>query len=255
MAANQHTTLKLLGVTSLGSTVGTDYYEQIRIGNGTPAHTGASDELYVKGDAEILGKLWLTGSYMENDAAFFWTCPTNTATAWCVGTDGEAYITCDTTTGSTLVDIEPKLQTSVTGWYNEGGGTGTTRQPERYKIALTASDAAGGILNFVNPWGVECLANITVNMKVKTTGACSVDVGVAATGVSDDSLIAGLDIGTATGVFSNVGEKIDVGDGKGSSTAAEVNVILGAVQYVTISMKTGAAAGLTGDALIYLEPT
>jgi len=252
MAANQHTSLTLLGVTALGGTVGTDYFEQIRIGNGTPAHTGAVDELYVEGAAEILGKLWLTGTAIENDAALFWVIPDNTATAWRIGTDGEAWLTLRTSTATEKVQVAKILETSTKGWFNEAGGTGTTRQPERFEVALVASDAAGGIVNFVNPWGVECLVNIKINVKVKTTGACTVDVGVAATGVSDDSLIDGLDVGTAIGVRTNQNEAWNTTP---NSDAAATDVILGAVQYVTISMKTGAAAGLVGDAFITLEPT
>lgn len=253
MAANQNTTLTLLGVTSLGSSVGKDYFEMIRIGDATPGHAGeGTDELFVEGASEFKGKIWLTGSSMENDAAFFWTAPTNTATAWQVGTDGEAYITCDSTTGKTQVEVAQKLELSVKGWYNEAGGTGSTRQRERFVVALAASDAGGGVLNFGNPWGVECFVDIIVHVTTKSTAACTVDVGVAATGTSDDSIIDGLDVGTAIGTFSNDNEAYN---STPNSDAAVTHVTLGAVQYVTISKATGAAAGTAGYAIIYLEPT
>jgi len=250
MAANQNTNLTLLGTTALGPTVGKDYFEEIRIGSATPAHAGNSDELYVEGESEFKGKIWLTGSSMENDAAFFWTAPANTATSWQVGTDGEAYITCDSTTGSVQVEIAQTLELSVKGWWNEAGGTGSVRQMERYKIALAALDTGGGVLNFSNPWGVECLVNIIVNVKTKATSACTVDIGVAATGTSDDSLIDGLDINTAAGVYSNKNEAWLAAP---NSTAGVADVVLGAVQYVTISKASGAAAGTAGYAYVELS--
>jgi hypothetical protein len=112
----------------------------------------------------------------------------------------------------------------------------------RAKVALGASDAAAGVLDWVNPHaGKVFVYRIIVDVTTKSTGACTVDFGTAATAISNDTLIDGLDVGTAAGTFDNY-------INHGTNGLAMVPVASGA--HVTGTKATGAAAGLVGTAYI-----
>lgn len=120
---------------------------------------------------------------------------------------------------------------------------GSERNEKWVKVALAASDSAGGLFAWVNPEaGAIIVTRVILDVTTKTTGACTADVGTAADGTtSNDGLIDGLDINAATGVFDNLGNA-------GSNGKTRQRVAAGA--YVTGSKATGAAAGLVGSALI-----
>lgn len=114
-----------------------------------------------------------------------------------------------------------------------------------HKVALAALDAAAGVLSLANPEGVDLIVTrLIVNVTTKATAAATVDAGVAATAISADNLIDGLDVGTADGVFDNGGS---------AGTNGKQVVLWPAASYLTISKATGAAAGLVGYA--YVEYT
>lgn len=111
--------------------------------------------------------------------------------------------------------------------------------------ALAAVDTGGGIFSWQNPESTEILVELVkVNVTTKTTGACTMDVGVTATNAttSSDTLIDGKDINAATGTFDNI---VDAGtNGKSKYRCA-------AGKWVTASKASGAAAGLVGTYEIY----
>lgn len=111
------------------------------------------------------------------------------------------------------------------------------------KVALAALDAAGGVLALANPEGADIIVKrIILDVTTKSTAACTVDAGIAANGTtSNDTLLDGLDVGTAAGVFDNIENQGTNGVGAKKWTSA---------QYLTISKATGAAAGLVGNAYI-----
>ena len=136
------------------------------------------------------------------------------------------------------------------GIYPESPKKTTTRGTARvggktvsYKVALAALDAAGGIAAIANPEGATLIIDsLVIDVTTKTTGACTADAGVAANATtSNDSLIDGVDIGTATGTFDS---QKDAGtNGAGARR-------WGATEYLTISKATGAAAGLVGSVYV-----
>lgn len=135
----------------------------------------------------------------------------------------------DTPSGDSLFDFE---------------STTSNRLPKVIKAgSLAAVDTGGGVLSWQN---TEESAQIfvfavTLNVTTAATGVCTVDVGVASGATtSDDSIIDGLDIGTAAGVFSNYNDA----NGTGGALVADNS-------YVTISVATGASAGLVGSAYIH----
>ncbi len=112
-----------------------------------------------------------------------------------------------------------------------------------YRLDLAGVDGAGGVLAVANPEGKRLMiTDIILDVATKSTGACTLDAGVAADGAtSSDNLLDGLDVGTAAGVFSN---------GRNPGTNGKMHALWGADQYLTISKATGAATGLVGKAII-----
>jgi hypothetical protein len=111
-------------------------------------------------------------------------------------------------------------------------------------VALAASDAVAGVLSLANPEGVDLLipaGGFVLDVTTKTTGACTLDAGIDTDGTGTaDTLIDGVDVNAAVGVFDN-------GADKGTNGGA---MKWGASEYITVSKKTGASAGLVGNAYI-----
>lgn len=118
---------------------------------------------------------------------------------------------------------------------------GTERISKFKVVALTADDAAGKIFSWT-PGAAAIIRSLYLDITTKTTGACTVDCGVAANGTTlSDTLIDGLDANAAAGLFSN---HITHGD---NGLAC---VRCGSTQYVTGSVASGASAGIVGNAII-----
>jgi len=111
------------------------------------------------------------------------------------------------------------------------------------KVALAALDAGGGVLSLANPEGADLIVKrLIVDVTTKSTAACTVDAGIAANGTTlNDTLIDGLDVGTAVILADNIENQGTNGVAAKKWTAS---------QYLTISKATGAAAGLAGSAYI-----
>lgn len=112
-----------------------------------------------------------------------------------------------------------------------------------YKVALSAADAAGGVLSLANPEGVTLIVkSLVLDVTTKATAACTVDAGIAANGTTlNDTLIDGVDVGTAVGTFDS---QKDAGtNGAGARR-------WGATEFLTVSKASGAAAGIVGYAYV-----
>jgi len=111
------------------------------------------------------------------------------------------------------------------------------------KKTLNAVDTAGGVFSFQNDSGSDLIVDISfINVTTASTGACTVDIGVAANATtSDDTIIDGLDVNAATGVFNSIDD---------AGTNGGIGVLLPAGRYITASVATGASAGIVGSALI-----
>ncbi len=111
-----------------------------------------------------------------------------------------------------------------------------------YRIALAAVDAAGGVAAIANPEGAAVIVTrLALDVTASSTGACTVDAGIAANATtSADGLIDGLSV-AATGVFDNVSD---------AGTNGRARAKWGAGQYLTISKASGATAGLAGTAYV-----
>ena len=112
-----------------------------------------------------------------------------------------------------------------------------------YRAPLSATAGGGGVAALANPEGRTVYVTFcALNVTTKTTGACTVNVGIAADGTTtSDDLIDGMDINAATGVFTNL---LNPGsNGKaGQPWAAD--------EFLTVTETSGAIAGLVGEVLV-----
>lgn len=124
----------------------------------------------------------------------------------------------------------------------DGAGT-VWRMPATVRVALAAADTAGGVLAWANPMGASIIVTrVVLDVTTKATGACTIDVGVAANGTtSSDTAMDGLDIGTAAGTFDNI---------ENQGTNGKSALKMTSTQYLTASKASGAAAGTAGYAYI-----
>jgi hypothetical protein len=135
---------------------------------------------------------------------------------------------------------------SQAGAVTLGGTTVATteRVTKIAKIALGVADTAGGVLAWANPEsGSIIITRVVLDVTTKSTGACTLDVGTTATSAatSSDTLLDGVDVGTAIGTFDNV-------ENQGTNGVAVAKLATG--KWVTASKASGAAAGLVGYAYI-----
>lgn len=111
------------------------------------------------------------------------------------------------------------------------------------RTALAALDTGGGVLSLANPEGADIIVTrLILDVTTKTTAACTVDAGIAAAATTvSDNLIDGQDVNAATGVFGNIDDQ---------GTNGQSVQKWGSAEFLTVSMKTGAAAGLAGYAYV-----
>ncbi len=118
-----------------------------------------------------------------------------------------------------------------------------TITPGALKVALAASDSAGGVVSLANPENAPLIVTrLVLYVTTAATAACTVDAGIAATATtSSDNLIDGLDVNASTGVFDN---DTDVG------TNGKTRQLWPSSYYLTVSKASGATAGLAGYAYV-----
>ncbi len=115
------------------------------------------------------------------------------------------------------------------------------------RYSLAASDAAAGVLSLLNGTGRDLfVTRLVLRVTTASSGAGTVDAGVAATEVSDDTLIDGLDVNAATGAFDNITNKGTNGKPQGKLWPSG--------QYLTVTKASGATAGLVGQAIVFVVP-
>ncbi len=116
------------------------------------------------------------------------------------------------------------------------------------KVALTAADAAAGIFSWQNPENAAIVVTrVIVDLTTKAAAACTVDIGTDGDGTgSSDTLLDGLDVNTATGVFDNIADK-----GTNGKEKQRLDAKGGTTDYITASKASGASAGIVGNAYIF----
>jgi len=132
------------------------------------------------------------------------------------------------------------------------GGTAVTapagdlnRSMKKVTGALAAVDTGGGIFAWQNPeTGPILVQHVVLNVTTKSTDACTLDVGTTATNATtlSDTLIDGVDVNAAAGIFTN---------DESAGTNGKPFKRLAAGKWVTASKASGASAGLAGTYELY----
>jgi hypothetical protein len=121
---------------------------------------------------------------------------------------------------------------------------GADRIAKVVRVALGVADTGGGVFAWANPEAAAILIKrIILDVTTKATSACTLDVGTTATNATtvSDTLLNGVDVGTAAGVFDNI-------DNQGTNGTSVQKLASG--KWITASKASGAAAGLAGYAYI-----
>lgn len=127
-------------------------------------------------------------------------------------------------------------------------------QRERIVIKrLGAADTAGGVAavrlsddGTLPASGRVVITRVILDVTTKASAACTVDVGIASDATTlNDTLMDGVDVGTAAGVFDNI-------ENKGANGKARQIATVG--QYITASTASGAAAGMVGSIVVCYVP-
>ena len=121
--------------------------------------------------------------------------------------------------------------------------TTSSRIPKIVKVALAASDTAGGFFSWANPETASIIVDgVYLNITTQSSAACTVDCGTTATSATtlSDNLIVGLS-GATAGLYSN---------GDDAGTNGKKDQLLASGKWVTGSVASGASAGVVGYAYI-----
>jgi hypothetical protein len=112
-----------------------------------------------------------------------------------------------------------------------------------YRADLAAADTAGGVLSLANPEGVPVfITRVVLNVTTTSTAAATLDIGVGASATTlYDTLIDGVDVGTAVIVADNIVNK---------GTNGKEGLLWPAAYFLTASKASGAAAGLVGELIV-----
>lgn len=112
---------------------------------------------------------------------------------------------------------------------------------------LTAADTAGGVFAAQTPDRNNFIVDlVVVDVTTASSGACTLDVGIAANATTlSDTLIDGVSLAT-TGLKNNY-------DDKGTNGRAVRKAVTG--EYVTASVASGASSGLVGKYYIRYRST
>ncbi len=113
--------------------------------------------------------------------------------------------------------------------------------PMVVKLAIPLQAALTGVLvggSLANPFGYDVIiTNAVLRVTTQSTGASTMDIGVAADAVTSNDLLMDGVAGTAAGTFDNV---------KSAGTNGRSGVVWGSTQFVNVAEATGDVAGLVG---------
>jgi hypothetical protein len=117
-----------------------------------------------------------------------------------------------------------------------------------YHATLTAATVTtgGAVLSLANPEGADIyVTRLIIKLTTVATGAGAIDAGIGATAAtSDDTLIDGLDVHSAVGVFDNL---------KNAGTHGLAGVKWASDKFLTITA-SATLAGMVAEAIIEYVP-
>jgi hypothetical protein len=106
-------------------------------------------------------------------------------------------------------------------------------------LTAATTTAVGGVIKLLNPEGVDLIipsGGFGISVTTVSTGAATLDIGIDDGGdVSNDTLLDGLDVNAATGVFDN---GVDGGDNGGA--------VRWPAGYYLVATASATTAGMVG---------
>ncbi len=123
------------------------------------------------------------------------------------------------------------------------GGIKGSEMPVFRRLVLNAVDSAGGVFSLENTTQETYIVDVSfINITTKTAGACTLDVGIAATATTlNDTLFDAADLGAAIDVLNNIDD---------AGTNGGIGVLWAPGEFITGSVASGASAGIVGSAMI-----
>lgn len=103
------------------------------------------------------------------------------------------------------------------------------------------------VASLANPFGMDVIITKAVlDSTVVAGAACTLDIGIAADGTtSNDTIMDGLDVNAATGLFDNVTNK---------GTNGKPQVVWGAAQFLNVCKASGNANALVAALFVEAVP-
>ena len=117
---------------------------------------------------------------------------------------------------------------------------------EVYPLSGTALHAA--IVNAVTFTSAALILRVIADITTVATAACTLDIGYSTTtATTSDTLLDGIDVNSAIGVFDSMDPTLDTGTNAHAQKAASG-------KFITVDEKTGDATGLVGNLYIFYIP-
>ena len=152
-------------------------------------------------------------------------------------------MTTNLTSLDTSSDINVGGDLDVTGAITQDGVSSQIVKVAKVALIAGTGTSGGEVLAWANPEGATIIVHrLVLDITTQATGAANGDFGPAANATtSNDTLIDGVDIGTAAILADNYDE---------SGTNGLTSIKLTSSQYIT-GTPSATAAGLVGNAYIY----
>lgn len=108
----------------------------------------------------------------------------------------------------------------------------------------TVHAASSGIINLWTAPAAAIIQRVMLDVTTVATGACTLDIGYHVTTLTtSDTLLDGIDVNGATGLFDSMNAALDTGANAKAQKAASGG-------FITLDEKTGDATGMVANAYI-----
>jgi hypothetical protein len=113
-------------------------------------------------------------------------------------------------------------------------------------VAITGAALQAANLTLWTAPAKSIILRVLLDVTTVATGACTVDIGYTATSAttSSDTLLDGIDVNAATGLFDSMNAALDTGANAKAQLAASG-------KWITADSASGDATGLVANAYIY----
>jgi len=194
--------VRIEGRWTMGSGIGTSYFDRIRAGTGTPGNANVAGGIYCN-VLEVAAAVYLGGVVTTYAAAHNVIVASGTATGYSIGRGAGAPML-RINTLSAQVEMWKRLEVHHSGGVYNAPAAGVkvtpTRQGDWFRYRLGQNSGVGGMLTVSSPYsGRKCvIMNAFVERENNTSGCSHISIGVTSGVSTVGNVMAALPI-TATG--------------------------------------------------------